>query len=101
VKIGEIDGWSFFRSKHKTPGLERGCAEVNQERPPIAGGFEVIQDLGFFIACQGAQRFQLDDHISKTDKVCTVLTRKRFPLIGNRYFGFANERDGAQGKFKG
>lgn len=78
--------------------LKRRCSEVDQQTFGEAGGFEVVNDLGFFSAGEGLERFQFNDDVSKANEVGSVDALKFFAPIANDEIAFAFERGG--GGFK-
>ena len=78
--------------------LQGGSSEVDQQTFGKTGGFEVVDDLGFFSTREGLERFQFDDDVSEANEVCSVDALKFFAPIANDEIAFAFEWNG--GGFK-
>ena len=78
--------------------LKRRGSEVDQQTFGETRGFEVVDDLGFFSAREGLERFQFNDDVSEANEVGSVDALKFFAPLSNDEIAFAFERDG--GGFK-
>lgn len=74
--------------------LKRRGSEVDQQTFGETRGFEVVDDLGFFSAGEGLERFQFNDDVSEANEVGSVDALKFFAPIANDEIAFAFERDG-------
>ena len=69
--------------------LQGGSSEVDEEAFGEARGFEVVDDLGFFVSGEGLERFQFDDYVAETNEVCAVYALKFFALVADDEVAFA------------
>ena len=74
------------------------AAEVEEEADSEAGGFEIVEELGVFVAGELVERLQLDDDLPVTYEVDLVFLGKAMPFVGDveRFFGFKRYAAGAQ-----
>ena len=73
--------------------LKRRGSEVDQQTFGETRGFEVVDDLGFFSAGEGLERFQFNDDVSEANEVGSVDALKFFAPIANDKIAFPFERD--------
>ena len=87
-------GWRMFFCEDETFVLKRWGSEVDQQAFCKTGGFEVVDDLGFFRAGEGLERFQFDNYITEANEVGSVDALEFFAPIANDEIAFAFEWDG-------
>jgi hypothetical protein len=81
--------------------LQSGAAEIQDQGPGHPGGPEVIHHLELFSAGQFGDRFQLDDHLSKTDEVRPLRAGEQSALVIDRHVNLATEWDASPDELNG
>jgi hypothetical protein len=63
--------------------LQGGSSEVDKQTFGETGGFEVVDDLGFFASGEGLQGFQFDNDVSEANEVRAVDALEFFASISD------------------
>ena len=63
--------------------FETWSTEVQQQGSLVAGGLEIVEDLGFFDAAHFIKRFDFYDDVAEADEICAIQARKLAVTIMN------------------